>query len=52
MKLPKFIKEALRKWCIKNFPLQETTKVHFKTLVKKGKIREWRTYDENHVRIN
>lgn len=47
------LKILLRKWVLKNFPFNETTKVKYiKTIyVKKGKIREWRSYDEIHNRI-
>ncbi|WP_299116981.1 hypothetical protein [uncultured Winogradskyella sp.] len=54
------IKRLLKKWVIKNFKeeIRSETKIinkvkHVKTiLVKKGKIREWRSYDENHNRID
>lgn len=46
-------KKQLIAFCLKNFPLQLTTKTvkHKLILVKKGKIRQWRMYDENHNRI-
>jgi len=53
--LRKKINQWLTGYCIKNFPLQITTKTVEKKIttiyVKKGKIREWRSYDENHNRI-
>tara|TARA_R110000851_G_scaffold92662_4_gene202161 strand:+ start:1776 stop:1943 length:168 start_codon:yes stop_codon:yes gene_type:complete len=47
------IKRILAKWVLRNYPFNVTTKVLIiKTIyVKKGKIREWRSYDENHNRI-
>jgi len=47
------LKKILTKWVLKNYPFMVTTKVKIiKTIyVKKGKIREWRSYDENHNRI-
>jgi len=47
------IKRILNKWVLKNYPFHMTKKVHhIKTIyIKKGKIREWRSYDENHNRI-
>ena len=54
--MKKLIKKWLTNYCIKNYPLQLTTRVIeikiFTVLVKKGKIKEWRSYDENHNRIN
>ena len=46
-------KRLLAKWVLKNYPFMVTTKFKIiKTIyVKKGKIREWRSYDENHNRI-
>ena len=54
MKTPRIIKNWMVKWCTKNYPLMITTKIkkRFVIYVKKGKIREWRTYDEQHNRIN
>ncbi len=51
-KIP-FIERIVRKWCLKNYPLETTTLVtkEYQIFVKKGKIREWRIYDENHNRI-
>lgn len=53
--MKKLIKKWLTNYCIKNYPLQLTTRVIeikiFTVLVKKGKIKEWRSYDENHNRI-
>ena len=48
------IKRMLTKWVLKNYPFLITTKVvkKYTIYVKKGKIREWRTYDENHNRIS
>lgn len=53
MKMPKKVKNWLAKWYLKNYPLTVTTKIEKKyvILVKKGKIKEWRTYDENHNRL-
>ena len=47
------IKRILTKWVLRNYPFKITTKVNnvFTVYVKKGKIREWRSYDENHNRI-
>lgn len=47
-------RKQLVAFCLKNFPLQLTTKTlkHKLILVKKGKIRQWRMYDENHIRIH
>lgn len=47
------LNKILTKWVLKNYPFMVTTKVKIiKTIyVKKGKIREWRFYDENHNRI-
>ena len=47
------IKNLLSNWVLKNYPFMTTTKVEtIKTIyVKKGKIKEWRSYDENHNRI-
>ncbi len=49
----KIIRNILTKWCLKHFPLKMTTKnvVLYKVYVKKGKIREWRLYDENYNRL-
>lgn len=51
--MKKLIKKLLTNWVVRNFPFVVTTKVnHVKTIyIKKGKIREWRSYDENHNRI-
>lgn len=49
MKMPNFIRNALKKWCIKNFPLEITT--IYKVQVKKGKIREWRYFYSDGTRI-
>ena len=47
------LKRILRKWVLRNYPFIITTKVEtIRTIyVKKGKIRGWRSYDENHNRI-
>lgn len=53
----KFIKRLLRLWhlkfALKNFPLFVTHKILvFKRIyIKKGKIREWRIYDNEGKRI-
>jgi hypothetical protein len=49
----KILKKLLRSWVLNNFPFNETTKInHIKTiLIKKRRIKEWRSYDENHKRI-
>ena len=49
----KLLKKILTKWVLKNYPFAVTTKVNkvYTIFVKKGKIREWRSYDENHNRI-
>jgi len=51
--MKKLIKKLLTNWVLRNFHFEITTKVnHVKTImIKKGKIREWRSYDENHNRI-
>ncbi len=49
--MKKFINKILRNWYLKNFPLSVTTEVQYKIFVKKGKLREWRLYDENYNRI-
>ncbi len=55
MSMPKFIEKMLKKWCLKRYPLEVTTKVinvkYYHILVKKGKIKQWRIYDEHHNRI-
>ena len=56
----KLLKALLKNWVLKNFPKETQTEVitikkveRIKTIfVKKGKIREWRSYDENHNRID
>ena len=53
------LKRLLKNWVLKNFPQETENKVvvekkieRIKTIfVKKGKKREWRSYDENHNRI-
>lgn len=49
----KLFKKWLMSWVLKNYPFNSTTKVHhFKTIyVKKGKMREWRTYNEDGKRM-
>lgn len=51
----KLFRLQLIKFCLHEYPLEITTEkiyYHYKIiLVKKGKIKEWRSYDENHKRI-
>ncbi|MCR9254337.1 MAG: hypothetical protein NXI20_28245 [bacterium] len=49
-----FLKRKMTKWVLINFPFQVTTKVHhYDTIfIKKGKIREWRTYDSLGSRVD
>ena len=51
--IKELIKRLLTKWVLKNYPLAVTTEVHYftKIFVKKGKRREWRTYDQLHNRV-
>ena len=51
--MKKIIKKILTNWVIKNYPFKITTKVIIvKTIyVKKGKIMEWRSFDEKGNRI-
>ena len=48
-----FFESLMLKWALKNFPLVVTTKtlIYHKVYVKKGKIREWRIFNEDGVRI-
>lgn len=49
----KHLNNLILKYCLKKFP-QQTKIIEEKVttiLVKKGKIREWRTYDKDHNRI-
>jgi hypothetical protein len=43
-------KKLISKFVLKNFPFDETTKVHIDhydtVYVKKGKVREWRTFKD------
>lgn len=49
----RLIKKILTNWVLKNYPFDVVVKTKIiKTIfVKKGKIREWRSYDKNHNRI-
>ena len=50
--MKKFILEKLRPIVKKYYPKQlEVTKITT-ILVKKGRIKEWRSYDHNHNRID
>lgn len=51
--MKKIIKRLLTAYVLRNYPFAITSEhVIVKTIyVKKGKIREWRSYDENHNRI-
>jgi len=53
-RIKKFIRSLMLKWALKNFPLSVTTKtlIYRKVFVKKGKIREWRIFNEKGVRTN
>lgn len=44
--LSKFFEKQILEYCLKNFPLMITTKTRNvdKIYVKKGKIRQWRTF--------
>ncbi len=52
-KIRNFIHWLLLKYAYKNWPLSVTTKtlIYHKVYVKKGKIREWRIFNEDGVRI-
>ena len=45
--MKKLIKRLLKNWVLKNFPFEITTYVNRvnTVFIKKGKIREWRSYD-------
>lgn len=49
----KYFIEQIKAYALSNFPLQQTTQIEKYTLikVKKGKIRQWRLYDKNHLRM-
>lgn len=49
-----FDRATLTRFLMKNYPLSITTKTRkYKTvLIKKGRIREWRTYDQDGTRIS
>lgn len=54
------LKKLLKPWVLKNFPKETKTEIKIKydvkrittILVKKGKIKEWRSYDKDHNRID
>lgn len=54
--LNKLLKTLLKNWVLKNFPKETKTKYDVEKvktiLIKKGKIKEWRSYDVNHNRID
>ena len=52
-RLNNFFKKIMLWWVLRSYPFVVTTKVNmFKTIyVKKGKIREWRTYNADGVRV-
>ena len=45
--MKKWVQKIIKRWAAKKFPRRFTTKVRtYDTVyVKKGKIREWRTFD-------
>ncbi len=45
------LKIILHKWVCKNYPKRTRVEIIKTIFVKKGKIREWRSYDEDHNRI-
>lgn len=49
-----WLKKKLTRWVIANYPFQATTEtkiINYRLVyVKKGKLREWRMYDENNNR--
>ena len=49
-RINKWLKAKLSKWVLGNYPFQSTTHVtidHYDTvLIKKGKIKEWRTFKD------
>jgi len=51
--LLKYWNKSVSEWVLSNYPFRVTTRVkRFKTVfVKKGKIREWRTFTENGIRV-
>ena len=52
-RINKFIRSFMLKWALKNFPLAITTKtiIYHKVFVKKGKLREWRVFNGEGIRI-
>lgn len=55
-KLNTWLKKKLTRWVIANYPFDAVVKTktikYYLVYVKKGKIREWRMYDENHNRVH
>lgn len=51
--MKKFIKRLLTNWVLKNYPFKITTKVdkYYTIFVKKGKIREVRTFTGSGARV-